>query len=83
MAHVFKREAAKRDLIRHFVYLAENASLEVPRRFKDAARDTFIELSEMPEDGLTGKGSPGQVRQCPFVAGRRFRAIPHRLSRSQ
>ena len=41
MAQVHTREAAKRDLITHFVYLAENASLAVARRFKDAARVTF------------------------------------------
>ena len=46
MAQVLRRGAAKRDLVRHFVYLAESASLEVARRFKDAARDTFVELSE-------------------------------------
>src|SRR5450755_1626915 len=61
MAQVLKREAAKRDLIRHFVYLAENASLEVARRFTDAARKTFIELSNAPE-----MGSAGKVRQGKF-----------------
>jgi plasmid stabilization system protein ParE len=45
MARVLKREAAKRDLIGHFVYLAGNASLEVARRFADAARNTFSELA--------------------------------------
>ena len=68
MAHVLKREAAKRDLIRHFVYLAENARLEVARRFKDAARDTFIELSEAPE-----MGSPGKIRQGKFAGARLWR----------
>jgi toxin ParE1/3/4 len=57
MPQVLKRQAARRDLIRHFVYLAENASLEVARRFKDAARVTFIELSKTPEMG--SPGSPG------------------------
>lgn len=68
MAQVRKREAAKRDLIRHFVYLAENASLEVARRFRDAARDTFIELSATPE-----MGSPGKIRQGKFAGVRLWR----------
>jgi toxin ParE1/3/4 len=68
MALVLKREAAKRDLIMHFVYLAENASLDVARRFKDAARDTFMELSNMPEIG-----SPAKVRQGKFAGVRLWR----------
>jgi hypothetical protein len=39
---VLKREIAKRDLIRHFVYLADSASLETARRLKEAARRTWI-----------------------------------------
>jgi toxin ParE1/3/4 len=68
MAQVLKREAAKRDLIKHFVYLAENTSLEVARRFKDAARDTFLELSDAPR-----MGSPGKVRQGRFAGVRLWR----------
>lgn len=68
MAQVLKREAAKRDLIRHFVYLAEHASLDLARRFLDAARHTFIELSETPE-----RGSPGKVRQGKFAGVRLWR----------
>lgn len=33
MRTVTKREAARRDLVEHFVYLAENARLEVAGRF--------------------------------------------------
>ena len=33
MPRVVKREAAKRDLIQHFVYLAEHSSVAVARRF--------------------------------------------------
>src|ERR1035438_4334562 len=70
MAQVLKREAAKRDLITHFVYLAENASLAVARRFKDAARVTFIELSNTPE-----MGAPGKVRQGKFAGIRLWRVV--------
>ena len=33
MPTVTKREAARRDLVEHFVYLAENAGLDVAERF--------------------------------------------------
>jgi toxin ParE1/3/4 len=59
MALVLKREIAKRDLIRHFVYLAESASLETARRFKEATRRTLIQLSQAPEIGSPGKVSEG------------------------
>lgn len=48
MPAVVRREAAKRDLLRHFVYLAENASVEVADRFLAATRMSFRQLSEMP-----------------------------------
>ncbi len=68
MAQVLRREAAKRDLTGHFVYIAENAGLEVARRFTKAARKTFIELSETPEMGW-----PGKVRQGKFAGVRLWR----------
>ena len=68
MARVLKREAAKRDLIRHSVYLAENASLEVGRRFKEAARKTFSKLAETP-----GMGTPGRVRHGRYADVRLWR----------
>jgi toxin ParE1/3/4 len=68
MPQVLKCEAARRDLIRHFVYLAESASLEVARRFKDAARVSFIQLSETPE-----MGAPGKVRQGKYARVRLWR----------
>ncbi len=33
MPSVAKREAASRDLVEHFVYLAENAGMDVAERF--------------------------------------------------
>ena len=68
MVRVLKREAAKRDLIGHFVYLAGNASLEVARRFADAARSTFNELAEAPE-----MGAPGKVRHGRYADIRLWR----------
>ena len=61
MPRIIKREAAKRHLTQHFVYLAEHASLGVARRFKSAAQSTFTDLCRMPEMGAQGK-----VRHAKF-----------------
>jgi plasmid stabilization system protein ParE len=58
MARAVQRPAARRDFIIHYVYLAENASLEVAKRFRIAVESTYAELTEMP-----GIGAPGKVRQ--------------------
>jgi toxin ParE1/3/4 len=51
MARVIKRVAAKRDLTDHFVFLGENASVDVARRFLHAANVSFQALAQMPELG--------------------------------
>ncbi len=51
MPRVFKRAAARRDLVQHYVYLAENAGDAVADRFLACAETTFTELSEHPEMG--------------------------------
>ena len=51
MARVIKRVAAKRDLTDHFVFLGENASVDVARRFLHAANVSFQALAKMPELG--------------------------------
>ena len=51
MAAVFRRAAARRDLIEHYVYLAENASEDVADRFLAHAEASFTGLSEYPEMG--------------------------------
>ena len=53
MARVIKRTAAKRDLIDHFVFLGENASVDVARRLIQATDATFQELAQMPEMGAS------------------------------
>ena len=40
------REAARRDLVEHFVYLAENAGLDVAERFLSNAEATFGDLAQ-------------------------------------
>ncbi|MGA2186545.1 MAG: type II toxin-antitoxin system RelE/ParE family toxin [Bryobacteraceae bacterium] len=49
MARVLKREAAKRDLIRQWVWYAENASVEVADRFLAAADATLEMLAANPK----------------------------------
>jgi toxin ParE1/3/4 len=51
MPRVFKRVAARRDLVQHYLYLAENAGDAVADRFLACAETTFAELSEQPETG--------------------------------
>jgi toxin ParE1/3/4 len=51
MGNVYQREAAKRDLIEHFVYLAENAGLEAAERFFKNAEASFNDLSIQPAIG--------------------------------
>jgi toxin ParE1/3/4 len=51
MARVIKRVAAKRDLMDHFVFFGENASVDVARRFLHAANVSFQVLAKMPELG--------------------------------
>ena len=51
MPSVLKREAARRDLVDHFVYLAENASLDVAERFLTQAEVSFLDLAGHPKIG--------------------------------
>ena len=51
MPSVAKREAARRDLVEHFVYLAENGGLNVAERFLDRAEASFADLARQPMIG--------------------------------
>lgn len=60
MVRVLKREAAKRDLIAHWVWYAEHADVEVADRFLAAAEKTLRSLAAHPQSGaLTQLRSPG------------------------
>ena len=48
MPKVYQRAAARRDLVEHFVYLAENAGLETAERFLTNAEASFDDLSGQP-----------------------------------
>lgn len=51
MARVTKREAARRDLVEQFVYLAENAGIDTAERFLDCAEASFNEPAAHPMIG--------------------------------
>lgn len=55
MARVTTREAARRDLVEHFVYLADNAGLETAERFLRCAETSFNELAAHPLIGAPVK----------------------------
>ncbi len=52
MARVVRRVTAKRDLTDHFVFLGENASVDVARRFLHACNAGFQALAQMPDLGV-------------------------------
>ena len=51
MPRAFKRAAARRDLVGHYVHLAENAGEVIADRFLACAEASFAALSEHPEMG--------------------------------
>jgi toxin ParE1/3/4 len=53
MSMVYRRAAARRDLVEHFVYLAENASLGVAERFLTNAEASFNDLAGQPMIGTS------------------------------
>ncbi len=53
MSKVFQRAAAKRDLVEHFVYLAENAGLDLAERFLTNTAASFDVLAGQPESRST------------------------------
>ena len=51
MPKIYQRAAARRDLVEHFVYLAENANLETAERFLTQVEASFNDLAERPMIG--------------------------------
>lgn len=51
MPTVTQREAVRRDLVEHFVYLAENAGLDLAERFLTNAEASFNDLAQQPRIG--------------------------------
>ena len=65
MPTIYQHETARRDLIQHYVYLAENASSKVAERFLVNAEASFNELAKQPFIG-----APLRL-QNPTLAGLR------------
>lgn len=51
MPKIYQRAAARRDLVEHFVYLAENASPETAERFLAQTEASLNALAEQPMIG--------------------------------
>lgn len=68
MSVVTKRATAKRDLVEHFVYLAENASVDVADRFLTNAEASFKVLSQQPS-----MGAPLTLRHPDLIGMRKWR----------
>ncbi len=65
MPKVYQRAAARRDLIEHFVYLAEHAGVDTAERFLANAEASFNDLAEQPMIGAP------LVLRYPDLAGMR------------
>ena len=68
MPKVHRREAATRDLVKHFVYLAENASLDTAELFLANAESSFNDLARQPE-----MGAPLTLKRPELVNIRKWR----------
>ena len=67
MARAVQRPAARRDFV-HYVYLAENAGMDVAKRFRQAVESAYARLAEMPRTGV-----PARVRQRKHAGVRIWR----------
>ena len=68
MGQVSARATARDDLVDHFVYLAESASLETAERFLARAEESFTDLASHPD-----MGSPLALRHCDLAGTRKWR----------
>ena len=53
MRRVYRRAAARQDLIEHYVYLAGHADEDTAERFLAQVEQTFIDLAENREIGVS------------------------------
>ncbi|WP_295392776.1 type II toxin-antitoxin system RelE/ParE family toxin [uncultured Thiodictyon sp.] len=68
MVKVYQRAAARRDLIAHFVHLAENAGLDTAERFLKNAQASFDDLAGRPM-----MGTPMKPRNAALGGMRKWR----------
>jgi toxin ParE1/3/4 len=69
MSKIYQRATARRDLVEHFVYLAESAGLDTAERFLANAEASFNDLAGQPM-----MGAPLNL-QNPLLAGLRKWAV--------
>ena|SRR5213594_2669211 len=79
MPRAVQRPAARRDFIIHYVYLAENGSLDLAQRFRQAVEAAYNELAEMPGMGAPAKVAPANARSSSYLADPRIRGVSNRL----
>ena len=68
MPKVFQHATASRDLIEHFVYLAENAGLDTAEHFLTSAETSFNDLAGQPMIG-----APLKLRRSELAGMRKWR----------
>src|SRR4051794_32345968 len=68
MPHVRQRAAARRDLVEHFVYLAEEAGIETAERFLANTEASFRLLATQPT-----MGAPLPLRRQELAGLRKWR----------
>jgi len=68
MARVIIRPKARRDINGILVYYIETAGIDLARRFRTAATESFRELAKLPS-----MGSPRKVRKPEFLGVRMWR----------
>ena len=72
---VVRRDQAKRDLVKHFVYLTERVNADSARRFlaaTNAACDLLVEMPELGPRRSFKNPKLTEVRMWPVKGGREF-----------
>jgi toxin ParE1/3/4 len=64
---IYKRTATRRDLVAHFVHLAEHAGLDTADRFLANAERSFTDLAQQPT-----MGSPLTLKRPEFAGMRKW-----------
>ena len=76
MPTITHRAAARRDLIEHFVHLAENAGLDVAERFLTNTEASFNDLAQQPRMGAPLALKHPDLADVRQVAGQGLRQPP-------
>lgn len=79
MPKIYQRAVARRDLVDHFVYLAENAGLATAERFLTNVGASFDELAGHPMIGVGADVTASRAGGPPQMARQRLRKLSHLL----